>query len=63
MRQMAVYRYFNIGKEGQVAGPPTANDMPNDAEAIAKAKQLLDGKDIEIWQAERIVGYVTPNEK
>ncbi len=59
---MPEYRFYVI-KEGHVAGPPVEFEGPNDTAAIRKAKQLLDGHDIEIWQAERRVAYLTPDER
>lgn len=59
---MCHYRFYIIGKDGHVDGPPASHDEPDDFAAIAKARQLLDGHDIEIWEAQRLVAYVVPGE-
>jgi hypothetical protein len=55
---MAMYRFYTIRKDGHVAGPPIDYDAARDPEAIAHAKQLQDGHDIEIWQEARLVAYL-----
>ena len=53
---MPGYRFYAISpKDGHISVPPTDFDLPNDDAANEKAKQLLDGHDIEIWQGARIV--------
>jgi len=42
----------------RVIAPPAAFELPNDAAAAEKAKQLPDGHDIEIWQGARMVAYL-----
>jgi hypothetical protein len=52
------YRFYAINpKDGHISRPPTDFDLPNDEAANEKAKQRLDGHDIEIWQGARIVAY------
>ncbi|HEY5306435.1 MAG TPA: hypothetical protein VIJ52_07190 [Pseudolabrys sp.] len=55
---MPEYRFYAIEKDGHIARPPTESDLPNDAAALKAANQLLNGRDIEIWQAKRVVGYL-----
>jgi hypothetical protein len=51
---MAEYRAYVIGKDGHFneAVPMVCSD---DAEAIEKAKQLVNGHDVELWQCDRMV--------
>jgi hypothetical protein len=60
---MREYKFYTIGTDGHVAGPATVYVASRDADAVKEAKRRLDGHDIEIWQAERIVAYVVPDEK
>jgi hypothetical protein len=59
---MPVYRFYFIRQDGHVAGPPVAADLPDDPDAISKAKELLNGKDAEIWEGARIVAYLVPDQ-
>jgi len=55
---MPGYRFYAISpKDGHISLPPTDFNLPNDDAANEKAKQLLDGHDIEIWQGARIVAH------
>jgi hypothetical protein len=51
---MPEYRAYTVGLDGHFIGfePLVCHD---DSEAVSKAKQLLDGLDIEVWCAERLV--------
>jgi hypothetical protein len=54
---MPEYRFYAINKGGHIGVPPNQYELPDDAAANEKAKQLLDGHDIEIWQGARIVAH------
>jgi hypothetical protein len=60
---MSDYRFYMIGKDGHVNGPPTTHALPNDSAALEEAKKLVNGHDVEIWQGPRLVAYVVPDEK
>jgi len=51
---MAEYRAYLIGSDGHFcdAVPLVCTD---DTEAIEKAKQLVNGYDVELWQCDRMV--------
>jgi hypothetical protein len=51
------YRVYIIGADGQMYRS-VALDCANDAEAIERAKTLLDGHDIELWQIDRKVAML-----
>ncbi|MCK1288952.1 hypothetical protein IVB41_34160 [Bradyrhizobium sp. 44] len=53
---MAEYRLYRLDKEGHVLGPPEIITGDDDATAIAKAQQYVDGVAVELWdQARRVV--------
>lgn len=54
---MPEYHFYAINKTGHIDVPPTQYDLPNDDAANEKAKQILDGHDIEIWLGARIVAH------
>jgi hypothetical protein len=47
--QVPAYRLFKLGDADRIAGPSTMVECHSDAEVIAKAKAMLGGLDIEIW--------------
>jgi hypothetical protein len=50
---VAEYRIYTVGIDGHFIGfEPFVGD---DDEAIAKAKRLVDGHDVELWRGERLV--------
>ena len=54
---MPTYRIYNL-KNDYIAGPPAVIECDSDAEIIAKAKELRDGLDIEVWDGHRIVATI-----
>jgi hypothetical protein len=53
------YRAYTVGGDGHFIGfePLVCRD---NGEAVSKAKQLLDGHDIDVWCAERLVIHLKP---
>jgi hypothetical protein len=52
---MQAYRVYFLGPAGHIVGATDIAATTGDADAVAKAKQLRDGKDLEVWQAARFV--------
>jgi hypothetical protein len=52
---MPDYRAYLIGSDGH-CWKSIALDVPDEAAAIAAAKQLVDGHDVELWQRDRKIG-------
>jgi hypothetical protein len=59
---MTHYRMYQI-RDRQIAGPPTEFEIPTDEAAIERAKQMLNGEDIELWQGNRLVIELKPQDK
>ena len=51
---MAEYRAYTIGRDGHFIRAKALN-CADDAEAIEKAKRLVDVHDVELWSGERFV--------
>jgi hypothetical protein len=59
---MAEYRIYTVGIDGHFIGfEPLVCD--HDEQAIAKAKQLMDGHDLQVWSGPRFVSSLKPNTK
>ena len=53
---MQEYRAYFVGPDGHVQNR-TDLRCADDAEAIRLAKQLFDGRDVELWQLDRKIGF------
>jgi hypothetical protein len=54
---MSDYRAFYVGKNGQFTGSMKL-DCDSDSMAIASAKKLLNGQDIEVWDGLRKISQL-----
>jgi len=52
------YRFFRVGANGHVFGPPEIMDCTDDDEAVEKAQQLVDGFSVEVWDLTRCVARI-----
>jgi hypothetical protein len=52
---MPEYRVYQLDSCGHVDRPPDRFNCEDDEAAIARAKQLVDGRDVELWQLDRLV--------
>jgi hypothetical protein len=57
---MPEYRFYIMTKEGKITAPPANHELPNDKAADEKAKQLVNGHAVEVWQGARIVAHLDP---
>jgi hypothetical protein len=53
---MPKYRLFPLNEQGHVCDPPTIIEAETDDSALARAMQLVHGRDIEVWDEGRYVG-------
>ena len=49
-----IYTYL-IDQNNRISGPATIVKCAGDFDAIEKAKQLVDGHDVELWERDRLV--------
>jgi hypothetical protein len=59
---MTAYRVYFVDDTGHVAGPPKIVECADDNEALQKAKQLIDGKDLEVWEGPRLIARFPASE-
>jgi hypothetical protein len=52
---MPAYRVYSIDQTGHVSRPPEIVECADDQEASQKAKQFVDGLDLEVWDGPRFV--------
>jgi hypothetical protein len=52
---MPMYRVYFVDREGHIERPPEVIQCADDKEAAEKAKQFIDGQDIEVWDQARLV--------
>jgi hypothetical protein len=52
---MPDYQLYHLDSSGHIDRPPDGFACENDEAAIAKAKQLVDGHDVELWDLDRLV--------
>jgi hypothetical protein len=52
------YRVYIVGWDGRFVGVREI-EAPDDAAALRKATQCVDGRDVEIWQRERRIGRIS----
>jgi hypothetical protein len=52
---MASYRLYFVDREGHISRPPEVIDCADDEEAAEKAKQFVDGQDVEVWDHDRLI--------
>lgn len=57
---MASYRAYKLDKQDQPHGAPCIVEAQTDEDAIAQAKQLLNGQPIQLWRADRIIATLPP---
>jgi hypothetical protein len=57
---MPHYRVYQLDSCGHIDRPPDLVDCEDDETAIAIAEQLVDGRDVELWQLDRLVVRFSP---
>ncbi len=57
---MERYRVYVMDSEGHINDPPEVIDCPDDEAAVARARQMLDGRVIEVWHGARRIVSLGP---
>jgi hypothetical protein len=57
------YRIYRLSRDGHIQAPPRIIDCQDDKAAMQQARQLLDGELLEVWNENRKIGTVDPDEK
>jgi hypothetical protein len=57
--QVSEYRVYTFGQDRHIAGVRRFV-CQNDTDAAIWAKQLADGKDVELWTGDRLVTHLNP---
>ncbi len=60
--EMEQYRVYVLHADGHVHDPPQVIECPDDGAAIEQARQLLDGRVIEVWHHSRRVITLEPRQ-
>lgn len=55
---MSAYRIYELTADDHVACAPTVVECPDDAAAIERARQRLNGPIIEVWSVNRCVARI-----
>ena len=58
---MPKYKAYKVDQNGDIAGPPSCFECPADEDALEKARTELDAYAVELWVADRRVGFAIPN--
>ena len=59
---MSEYRLYFLNKTDQIVRRKEF-DLPNDEEALAKAKQYIGGRAMELWTGTRLIARIDPVKK
>lgn len=59
---MAAYRVFFVDADDHISRAPKIVECADDQEAIAMAKQFVDGADMELWEGRRFIGRIPRGE-
>lgn len=52
---MPNYRIYEVSKDGHIGAPPHVVTCDTDQEAIRRARQLVNGHHVELWEGPRLV--------
>jgi hypothetical protein len=59
---MPDYRVYPVDKDGHILGVALVVACDSDQEAIEKARSLIKGRDVEVWDGSRLVDQIEADE-
>jgi hypothetical protein len=60
---MKEYRLYPLDRSNVISGPGEGFTCEGDDEAIEKIKPMMEGRHVELWQRERLVIRLTPQQR
>ena len=54
---MQDYRLYFLDENAHISKPPVILECADDEEAQTKARQFIDGKDLELWRGDSLVAF------
>lgn len=55
---MPTYRLYLVDQDNHVACTPKVLTFASDENAVERAKQIVDGHDVEVWQGTRLITVI-----
>ena len=55
---LSTYRAFLIDKQGKAVDSKPLDQCKNDEDALKVAKQYVNGCDVQVWKATRLIGHL-----
>lgn len=52
---MSSYRIYILDSGNHIQGPPKIVECDSDQEALQQAQAMVDGRDVELWDGNRLV--------
>ena len=52
---MSEYRIYTLTSDGHISAPSAVVECADDQEALQKARQAVNGHDVELWNGRRLV--------
>lgn len=55
---MPTYRLYLVNRENHITQAPEILTSDSDEDAVERAKQIVDGHDVEVWQGSRLITVI-----
>ena len=55
---MPTYRLYLLDQDNHITGVPKVLACDSDEDAVERAKQIVDGHDVEVWQGSRLITVI-----
>ena len=61
-RAVLEYKIYRLDTQGKISAPPEVVTSDQEQAVVERARAMVDGCDIEVWQGERLVIHVSHQE-